>query len=211
VKTRSVIIPAGDLWMRLAFEMFSQSVIKIAEQRGPLLKVTNPWYLIYNKEASDYLRIALLGGDLKGHYCDNDGVKEIPRRYWRRDVSEVALRDGEASFGGDQQEFVFADKESFLQLCDRYQSRDWPYGPSTSAPEILAEPAYTPPFMAMMTEAIQNFRIPTNAPKKSELIEFFLAQRLPDGSPVSRNHAEAMATFCRPVEAMKGGNKRVGS
>lgn len=65
-----------------------------------------------------------------------------------------------------------------------------------------------PPFMALMAEAIRHFKIDDQHwPKKQELERFFLTKTLPNGTPVSPNHASYLATFCRPSAAMKGGNK----
>jgi hypothetical protein len=69
---------------------------------------------------------------------------------------------------------------------------------------------YLPPFMVLMLAAIRRFNIgeETPWPKKSELEQYFRAQRLPDGKPISLNQASYLATFCRPLAAMSGGNKR---
>ncbi|WOH55039.1 hypothetical protein [Bradyrhizobium sp. BWC-3-1] len=73
-------------------------------------------------------------------------------------------------------------------------------------------PSYVSPFLEMMLTATVQFGITKDKapPKKEELVEYFKKQRLPDGSSLSNSLAEAMATFVRPPEAMKGGNKRMG-
>ena len=68
-----------------------------------------------------------------------------------------------------------------------------------------------PEFISIAHEAIRHFRISVSAnsyPKKGELVEFLKRRRLSNGTLISRHHAETLATFCRPVQAMKGGNKR---
>lgn len=82
---------------------------------------------------------------------------------------------------------------------------------SAPEPSISPNDIYLSPFMEIMLAAIKLFAIDSASwPKKHELIEHFQKQKLPDGSAVSPNQAEHMATFCRPFEAMKGGQKRVG-
>lgn len=76
-------------------------------------------------------------------------------------------------------------------------------------PPKLGE-AYHSPYIKMMLVASRKFQITgTSFPKKEELQAYFETLRLPDGSPISTRMAEAMATLCRPPEAMKGGNKRM--
>jgi hypothetical protein len=68
---------------------------------------------------------------------------------------------------------------------------------------------YLSPFMVLMLEAVRRFEINEQRwPKKEELEEYFRAQKLPDGTPISLNHARLLATFCRPLAAMSGGNSK---
>src|SRR5262249_31356412 len=71
---------------------------------------------------------------------------------------------------------------------------------------------YVSPFLQMMIDATDRFSIAAgkNPPKKAELEAYFKQQRLPDGTPISPSQAKAMATFVRPPEAMKGGQKKMG-
>ena len=67
-----------------------------------------------------------------------------------------------------------------------------------------------PEFISIAHEAIRHFRISASAnsyPKKGELVEYFQRRRLSNGTFISRHQADSLATFCRPVQAMKGGNK----
>jgi hypothetical protein len=68
-----------------------------------------------------------------------------------------------------------------------------------------------PEFIAMQLAAVFHFRIDAKAgvyPKHEELVNYFKKQRLSDGRQVSPNQAKYLATFCRPVAAMMGGNKK---
>jgi hypothetical protein len=80
-------------------------------------------------------------------------------------------------------------------------------------PPASLEGVYLSPFMQMMLNAVRHFDIsdtPNPRLRKEEIKQYFIAQRLPNGQGISPNQAESMATFVRPVDAMKGGNKRVG-
>lgn len=66
-----------------------------------------------------------------------------------------------------------------------------------------------PEFIAIMLEAVSRFGINARAgtyPKHEELAAYFVTRRLSDGQLISPRQAKLMATFCRPVGAMKGGN-----
>ena len=79
-------------------------------------------------------------------------------------------------------------------------------GGERAAPE---DGAYVSPYMQLMLDAVRHFKIGAGSwPKKEELEEHFRAQKLPDGKPISANHARYLATFCRPLAAMSGGNKK---
>jgi hypothetical protein len=80
--------------------------------------------------------------------------------------------------------------------------------PSTDAveEEPSTDGAYTPPFMALMQKAVQHFEISEKKwPVKKELEKFFREQEV-DGVRVSANIAGQLATLCRPLAAMTGGN-----
>jgi hypothetical protein len=87
------------------------------------------------------------------------------------------------------------------------------FGPQpefTLSPDFGRPSANIPEFVVIMLEAIQYFGINPTAgvyPKKEELVAYFTSRRLSNGSLISPHHAEALATFCRPVSAMKGGLK----
>jgi hypothetical protein len=68
-----------------------------------------------------------------------------------------------------------------------------------------------PEFVSILLRAIEHFDIDASAgryPKKDELVKYFREHRLSNGAFISRNMAEALATCCRSVEAMVGGNKK---
>jgi hypothetical protein len=68
-----------------------------------------------------------------------------------------------------------------------------------------------PEFIAIMLEAVWHFEINARAgtyPKHEDLAAYFETRRLSDGRLISPRQADALATFCRPVRAMKGGNSK---
>ncbi|MDX9982223.1 MAG: hypothetical protein RBU25_19540 [Lentisphaeria bacterium] len=88
--------------------------------------------------------------------------------------------------------------------------RRWPPGRRVPA-GAPGEGAWVPPFIALMFRAIDEFGLTeTSTVGKKTLAEWFAAQTLPDGTRVSTNLAGYLATFCRPPEAMKGGNPKWG-
>ena len=66
-----------------------------------------------------------------------------------------------------------------------------------------------PEFVRLTLEAVAHFKIDARAghyPKHEELVNYFVTRRLSDGRLISSRQARFLATFCRPVDAMKGGN-----
>jgi hypothetical protein len=79
------------------------------------------------------------------------------------------------------------------------------------AVSIQAPVDYLPEFISIAHEAIRHFGIRLSAnsyPKKEELVKYFQGRRLSNGTFISRHQAQSLATFCRPVQAMMGGNKK---
>ena len=100
----------------------------------------------------------------------------------------------------------------YLQTTDIFMRDNEPPAPTLPEPPRLDQ-VYLSPFMEMMLAAIKQFGITGNSfahVKKAALEEHFTSQRLPDGTPISPNMASMMATFIRPAEATKGGQKRMG-
>lgn len=78
---------------------------------------------------------------------------------------------------------------------------------------VKPEDVYLSPFLEMMLAAVKQFGIAADRyghVKKETLVEHFQTQRLPDGTAISSNMASMMATFIRPPEATRGGQKRLG-
>jgi hypothetical protein len=87
---------------------------------------------------------------------------------------------------------------------------------SLGAPDFATPPLATtdfPEFVAIMLEAVWHFGIDAKTgkyPKHEELVAYFMTRRLSDGRQISARQAYALATHCRPVGAMKGGNSKPG-
>jgi hypothetical protein len=124
-------------------------------------------------------------------------VAEIDKDHWRADWSQTII-----------------DKGTFRQISGHGQSENLAVlvkindGHKQSA----AKPQYVSPFLQIMIDATNRFGIThgKNPPKKAELEAYFKKQKLPDGTPISPSQAKMMATFVRPPEAMKGGQKKMG-
>jgi hypothetical protein len=83
--------------------------------------------------------------------------------------------------------------------------------PAQSQPETLVvatpQKPYITPFLTLMIDAIEHFGITEHHwPKKEELAEYFRNSKLPGNVSISNSQANMMATFCRPLDAMEGGN-----
>ena len=66
-----------------------------------------------------------------------------------------------------------------------------------------------PEFVKVQLEAVVHFKIDARAgkyPKHEQLAAWFTTRRLSDGRLISPRQANTLATYCRPVGAMKGGN-----
>ncbi len=76
-------------------------------------------------------------------------------------------------------------------------------------PQPPTEGAYVPPYVRLQLDAVRDFKISEAGwQTKKELEHHFRAQKLPDGTAISANHARYLATFCRPLAAKRGGNKK---
>jgi hypothetical protein len=83
---------------------------------------------------------------------------------------------------------------------------------------ILGAPDFAKPsteyseFTVILMQAHKALKINLTAgiyPKLEEAKTYFMEQRLSDGTKISPREAEKLASFCRPVCAKKGGNKKI--
>jgi len=68
-----------------------------------------------------------------------------------------------------------------------------------------------PEFVAILLQAVHHFKIDGKTgvyPKHHVAMSYFLSRRLSDGRYITPRQARALATFCRPVKAMSGGNSK---
>ena len=62
-------------------------------------------------------------------------------------------------------------------------------------------------YEVLMQEAIRHFRISEQSwPTNAEIVPYFMAKKLSNGMPIGDRAARHLAMFCRPTEAIKGGN-----
>lgn len=88
------------------------------------------------------------------------------------------------------------------------------FWPLPSDDEDAADPspprqlAYTTPYLQLMLQAVEEFGIGTGSrPKKEALVDWFRARHVA-GQRVSSNMANYLATFIRPPETQRGGNRK---
>jgi hypothetical protein len=144
------------------------------------------------------VRSDLFSGLLEAFEWDKHfgGLDPIKPRDWCSNDAEQLLRTGTTAERSNYPE----DKPRRRMILVRVGEKAKPQ-PSTDG-------IYLSPFMQMMLEAVRHFEVSERRwPKKEELEQYFLAQKLPDGTPVSANQAGHLATFVRPLAAMSGGNK----
>ena len=159
-------------------------------------------------------RIDLYHGRLQAFRRDRalEDLEEIPAKDWGRPDAIVQLQTGRC-LAPDMRVWevvVWADWRDAIEPIS--PSRD---DAATARPSEAAQdtpPAagdFNPEFMELMKAAIREFKISEeHVPKKEIVKNWFLKQKLPDGTPVSDNQAEALASFCRPARSIRGGNKR---
>jgi hypothetical protein len=88
-----------------------------------------------------------------------------------------------------------------------YEVDDFPKPPLT---QLWPEPNL-PEFVSIQLRMVHHIAMEAKEGrhlKKEEIVALFQTQRLSNGRLISENQAKMLATFCRPVEAMTGGNKR---
>jgi hypothetical protein len=144
----------------------------------------------------DKVRSDLFGGRLHAHRWDPHApaLHPIDPTFWLGNDASRCLATGE----------VFDGPGSFphrilVQVEERLKSP-----PATDG-------VYLSPFMGLMAAAIQHFEISEDHfPKKKVVEKYFLAQKLQDGRRITANQAKNLASFCRPLRAMIGGNSKRG-
>lgn len=208
-----MIVPAGYVWLQYAHQLLAMKKVEFYISRSSSGSIHSAMEEAIGLGALVSVRRSLLGGQLIGMYCGERRLEEIHQTFWRKDEAEEVVRAGYVQVEGcEYEECVFVkadDLDLLLQSEDNYAS-------DAKAPDridkmIGARNDYISPFVSLMLGATLKFDIPNSFPKKDTLIRYFLDQSLPDGTPISKNQAEYMATFCRPAEMMRGGNKRIGS
>ncbi len=139
------------------------------------------------------MRTRLCTGDVLAFLWFRDGeIKECGSRFWLSDEAEAAIANG---YFKTARLLVRQDAADLLN--DANNPGD--------------EGVYLSPFMRLMVEASKHFSLGAEAGKrvkKEVLVEWFVKRTLSDGTKISNNIADSMATLCRQPGAMRGGNKR---
>lgn len=185
----AVVGDRNEAFFQLCGAFRRGEIVAVAETWGPrdrwrALALGNK-ELTLPKEAWEHIQI------------QEDGLAYWPRR-WPRPGQVVEEGDDDYGHG------VHVSRAAIESLWTPNERVRYSYDTSNNQ--------YITPFIGMMIKAINHFEINEDKcdVKKEELVEFFLSCPLPDGSRLSPNQANMMATFSRPPRFMKGGNKRVG-
>lgn len=139
------------------------------------------------------LRRLLILGKLTACIWHRDGTfKELTKKFWLSDKAEGAIVLGHTGL----YRILLAEE-----------------GIGTEAPnEVLqADKTFVSPYIQRMLQASREFDLGSpkgRLVKKETLVTWFLEKGLPDGTAVSRNQAESMASLCRHPDAMRGGLRR---
>jgi hypothetical protein len=151
---------------------------------------------LVGQQGIDNVRSDLFDGRLHAHRWDPSApaLHPIERTFWLRNDAPRWLATGE----------LFDPPGSFPQrILVQVEEK--------LKPPPASDGSYLSPFMELMATAIRHFEISEdNWPKKQLLVNYFCTQKLPDGKPITHNQARNLATFCRPLAAMSGGNSKEG-
>lgn len=148
---------------------------------------------VRNELGAKELRTRLSAGRLKAHLWSRDGnIEPCSKSFWASEWAEATIQAGTYT--------------KFRLLVPEE-------GGGTEVPtdKLAHDTTYLSPYMQRMIEASRVFDLGSpkgRRLKKKTLVAWFLEQGLPDGSAISRNIADNMATLCRDPSAMRGGNKR---
>jgi hypothetical protein len=160
---------------------------------------TPPGYVsvvsLVRKHGKDKARDDLFSGRRKGYTWDHEAgcLRPIEPASW-------CAREAKGWLSGFQ--FVKGADGEYISECRVLVEEE-------DAKPQPADGAYELPYMQLMHDAKRRFEISSARwPKKEVLEEHFRAQKLPGGTPVSANQARYLATFCRPLAAQLGGNKK---
>ena len=169
------------------------------------LNVPQGYWLLRHRirsEAGDNLiRIMLIEAELDAYAMTDDGMLYlIPASDWKSARGEAMLVSGyHASEYVRGTFFIWAMPEDAKNIVVK------------GAKPPMPEDTYMSPFLRMMVEGSVHFRInPARTNPKIEIIrEYFREKRMPNGSLLTENQVKMMATFIRPPEAMRGGQRKI--
>jgi hypothetical protein len=175
------------------------------------------------KETYRRLRNALHKGEITAVYFSSmfssDEPTPIARGEWATSATDDVIKNGiyfpfgrqRAYYERPPSEQVLVREEELRRFLSGEASASDVKADQTATGLIAVSAAerYLTPHINLMLQAMEHFAISAARwPKKDALKAWFLTQKLPNGTPISPSQAEMMATFARPPEASRGGNKR---
>jgi len=196
----------------------SEALEIVAERVGLRPPETNP--------VKKALRENALGGEARFRTYAEDFSSGVIESDWEPfdRWTELNIQDGHTHFGWGMRwtsegaiRLLRSDVDNLFppeEPENHEVYRTPPATQPTSAHEPQQAESYLSPFLELMIEASRRFQIcpePLRGAewlKKEVLVEHFLGLEIPGVGPLSRSQAESMATFCRPPNFMRGGNRR---
>ena len=201
----SKLRPVGYTTIHMALSKLSEAMsIDSSIENGSHSTAYEPAADIFEKQI-EVLREALFHGKITAYHYHEDLLEQIPAGTWRNIETELWIQDGEHLSKTGRSETLLIEEESFNRFIASPHQSVGGANNSTCFAFFEGKSFYVSPFIALMIEAILKFDIPNKSVKQETLAGYFENQTLPNGTPISKNHARNLATFCRPAELMKGG------
>ena len=197
-------------------EKFTDTMSKKAPL-PPLDELPAHWLRAQKVRAREQVLVALRDGDLhaQGRFSTTPAEPwHSENGLWRlhsghhKPISPTEWLEGEFNWADEKlttSEWEFID----IRLPRFMVKAIWPdYVLPLNVEEVAQAAAYSPPYLALMDEAIAYFHLSdAHQEKKEALVEWFLGKQV-EGAQISGNLAGAMATLVRLPSAQKGGAKR---
>jgi hypothetical protein len=142
------------------------------------------------------------GQQYKGHSKVRTYIEED---FWRTAISvKYGFLNDARIDGKEYTDIRLALEDCVAELQEDLRAHD---GESTADAQNGAESNYSTPYIDLMWQAIDHFKITDeNQPIKETLVEWFLSQEI-EGQKVSKTTAEYLASFVRLPASRLGGNR----
>jgi len=132
----------------------------------------------------------------------------IEEDFWRTAVSaKYGFLNNAKIDGKEYTDIMLVLEDCVAELRDDLLAHDGESRADTQDGATEAERNYSTPYVDLMWQAIEHFKITEeNQPIKEILVEWFLSQEI-EGQKVSKSNAEYLASFVRLPASRLGGNR----